>query len=180
MTIAGQAAGQNAYDRAMPAPVALVTNFVFALIAYSIVAVWYVVPALAGKPLRVTLPPLILPHLIRPISLWLLVPGVIVQPSVPDSFARGTASGDLVVTVLALGAALLARSGRPGAVAAAWIFNLAGLADALRNCVVGLVTRAPQHMGAAVLIPAFGVPLLLVSHALIFKLLLDHRRAHAS
>jgi hypothetical protein len=70
---------------------------------------------------------------------------------------------------------------RPGAhrdagIVAAWVFNVVGLADALRNCVMGMKTGAPAHMGAGVLIPAFGVPLLIVSHALIFKLLIDHAR----
>src|SRR5688572_29665859 len=103
----------------MPVALALATNFLFALLAYSLVAVWYVAPALAGKSLRTALPPLLLPHLFRPVSLWLLVPGVIVEPSIPSNFAQGTAYGDLVVAALALGAALLARAERRGAIAAA-------------------------------------------------------------
>jgi hypothetical protein len=117
-----------------------------------------------------------LPHLVRPVSLWLLAPGIIVEPTLPRHFATGTAYGDLFAASLALLAILLVRSERPGAVAAAWVFNVVGFADALRNCAVGMAARAPTHMGAGVLIPAYGVPLLLVSHVLIFKLLLDHRR----
>jgi hypothetical protein len=160
----------------MPAPLIVVIEFTIALIGYSLVAKWYVVPALAGRPLSSSLPPLILPHLIRPVSLWLLAPGVIVQPSLPRVFATGTAYGDLVATALALVAILLARSGHRMAVAAAWLFNVVGLLDALRNCAVGIMTKAPFHMGAGVLIPAFGVPLLLVSHVLVFKVLIDHAR----
>jgi hypothetical protein len=117
-----------------------------------------------------------LPHLVRPVSLWLLAPGVIVEPTLPRYFATGAAYGDLVAASLALVAILLVRSERPGAVAAAWVFNVVGFVDALRNCAVGMATRAPNHMGAGVFIPAYGVPLLLVSHVLIFKLLIDYRR----
>ena len=160
----------------MPAPVALVIDFVFALTAYTLVARWYVLPALSGRPLRTSLPPLLLLHLMRPVSLWLLVPDVIVKPTIPETFARGTAFGDLVATALALVAIALIRTESSLGVGAAWLFNVVGLADALRNCAVGMLYRSPPHMGAGVLIPAFGVPLLLVSHVLIFKLLMDHRR----
>ena len=140
--------------------------------------------AVADAELRLSiadqvLPPLILPHLFRPVSLWLLAPGVIVQPTVPQGFATGTAYGDLVVTVLALVAVLLVRGERRGAVVAAWVFNVAGFVDALRNCVVGIVSRAPVHMGAAALVPAFAVPLLLASHVLVFAVLRAHRRNRA-
>jgi hypothetical protein len=161
----------------LPAPLALVIDFVFALTAYGLVAYWYVAPALARVPLRSALPPLLLPHLMRPISLWLLVPGVIVLPSIPADFASGTAIGDLVATSLALVAAVLVRTEHKAGVAATWVFNVVGLADALRNCAAGMRMQSPPHMGAGVLIPAFGVPLLLVSHVLIFRVLIAHRRS---
>jgi hypothetical protein len=40
-----------------------------------------------------------------------------------------------------------------------------------RNLTTGVRLGVAPHMGAAVLIPAFGVPLLLVDHALVFVLL---------
>jgi hypothetical protein len=163
----------------LPAPIALVVQFAFALTAYALVARWYVVPALVGRPLRDALPPLIVIHLVRPVSLWLLVPGVIVEPTIPHAFAVGTAWGDLVVTALAVLAIFLVRTERRSGVAAAWVFNVAGLLDALRNCAVGMQVCAPEHMGAAVLVPAYGVPLLLVSHVLVFRVLWQSRRAAA-
>lgn len=160
----------------MPVPAIVVTQFVFALLAYSLVARWYVLPALAGRPLDRALPPLILPHFARPVSLWLLAPGAVVRPTIPATFATGTAYGDLVAAALAVFAVWMVRGRRRGAVAAAWVFNVWGLLDALRNCAVGVALRAPEHMGAMVFVPAYAVPLLLVSHALVFKVLLDARR----
>jgi hypothetical protein len=160
----------------VPAPAALVVDFVFALTAYVLVARWYLLPALAGRPLRSSLPPLLLIHLVRPISLWLLVPGVIVKRTIPIGFAQGTAIGDLIAAVLALVAVFLVRSESKLAIPAVWLFNIVGFVDVLRNCLMGLMLRSPDHMGAAVLIPAFGVPAIIVSHGLIFKLLWDDRR----
>jgi hypothetical protein len=160
----------------MPVPVVILVEFTCSLIALSLVARWYIAPMLVKLSPKVALPPLILIHMVRPVSLWLLVPGVIVQPTIPASFATGTAYGDLLAAGLALVAALLVRGERPGAIAATWIFNLVGLGDALKNCGVGMLTRAPAHMGAGVLIPAYGVPVLLVSHGLIFYLLLRPRQ----
>jgi len=167
----------SSWSSSMPVPAILLTQFFVALIGYGFVARWYVVPALAGRPLKTALPPLLLPHLVRPVSLWLLAPGVVVQHGIPRTFAEGTAYGDLIATALALIAVVLVRAEARWGVAAAWIFNVVGLLDALRNCLVGMMLEAPPHMGAAVFIPAFGVPLLLVSHFLIFKILIDQRRS---
>src|SRR5687768_12961230 len=161
----------------MPVPPIILTQFLCMLLACSLAAKWYVLPALSGRPLSVSLPPLILLHLLRPVSLWLLAPGVLVEPSIPASFATGTAYGDLLAAGLAAIAVVLVRSGSRGGVAAAWVFNVVGLLDALRNCLVGMLERAPEHMGAMVFVPAYGVPVLLVSHVLIFKLLLEDRAA---
>jgi hypothetical protein len=163
----------------MPAPLVVVIEFTFMIVAYTLVATWYVMPALSRIPLRSALPPLLLVHLVRPVSLWLMVPDVIVRPSIPHAFAAGTASGDLLAAILALIAAVLVHGEKKGAIATCWLFNVVGLVDALRNCVIGIMTRAPLHMGAGVLIPAYAVPLLLVSHVMIFQLLLADRRRRA-
>src|SRR5687768_11752140 len=118
----------------MPAPAIVVVNFLFAIAAYSLVAKWYVLPALHDRPLRVALPPLILVHLLRPVSLWLLAPGVIVKPTLPTAFATGAAYGDLFTAILALVAAVMVRGETKGAIWVVWIFNLVGTLDALRNC----------------------------------------------
>jgi hypothetical protein len=160
----------------MPPPAALAIEFAFALVAYSLIVKWYVLPALAGLPLGRALTPLLLVHLLRPVTLWLLFPGVIVDASLPREFAVGTAYGDLLSAALALVAVLLLRSVPRVGVACTWLFNVVGTLDILRNLSTGVRLGVAPHMGAAVLIPAFGVPLLLVDHALVFVLLLRHGR----
>ena len=83
--------------------------------------------------------------------------------------ADPAASGDLAADVLALLALIALRSRWSVAVALVWVFNSVGtvdLANALRH-----VDVAPKF-GAAWYIPTMLVPLLLVTHFLIFKRLL--------
>jgi hypothetical protein len=147
-------------------------QFAFSITAYSLIAAWYLWPILTSVPLKSALPPLILVHLVRPISMWMLVPGVIVGAGIPAGFATGTAYGDLAAASLALLAAVMARKELPFWRVAVWVFNGWGAFDALKNVVVGALQDSPAQMGAGVLIPAYGVPALLVSHALVFLLLL--------
>lgn len=151
---------------------ALVVDFAFAITAFSLAAAWYLWPVLTRVPLKVALPPLLLLHLFRPVSLWLLVPGVVVTERIPPGFAAGTAYGDIVAAVLALVAAVMTRVQARGWRIAAWVFNLWGAIDAVKNCVVGMQQGSPAEMGVGVLVTAFCVPALLVSHALVFLLLL--------
>ena len=97
-----------------------------------------------------------------------LVPNVLAQ-RLPDDFAKPAAYGDLAAGLLALVALIALKQGWSRAQAAVWIFNLVGTLDlinALRH--VEVVTS----FGAAWYIPTMLVPLLLVTHVMIFSRLL--------
>ena len=97
-----------------------------------------------------------------------LVPGVVDQP-LPTGFAYAAAYGDLATGVIALFAIIALHSRWSVALALVWLFNIVGtvdLANALRHLDV-----APRF-GAAWYIPTMLVPLLLVTHFLMFKRLL--------
>ncbi len=97
-----------------------------------------------------------------------LVPGVVAQP-LPESFANPAAYGDLLTGVLALLALIALRTSWSGAVVLVWLFNTVGTVDLLN--ARRHVDVAP-YLGAAWYIPTFLVPLLLVTHFLIFARLL--------
>jgi len=108
-----------------------------------------------------------------------LVPGV-VAPDLSAAFARPAAYGDLIAAVLALLAfavlALLALAflQRRWGMLLVWVFNLWGSADLLYAFYQGnSVGFAPGQLGAAFFIPTFVVPLLLITHGLVFRLLLQ-------
>ena len=147
-------------------------QLVLSLIVYSLIAKWYVTPWLAEKPIHQALMPLIFPHALRHIGLTFFVPGVVAQP-LPSFFANTVGYGDLISGLLAL-LALVALRGRWGlALPLVWLFNIVGTADllnALRHA------DAVPNFGATWYIPTFWVPVLLVTHVMIFARLLRRGR----
>src|SRR5215813_536711 len=133
----------------------------------------YIAPRLKAIPREDALRWLIAPHMFRFVGLSFLVPGV-VSPALPTSFAAPAAYGDQIAAVLAIVAtiALTARVAWAGALV--WLFNLWGAGDLLYAFYQGLIGAGfdPATLGAAFYIPTLVVPPLLVTHAMIFWLLL--------
>jgi hypothetical protein len=152
-------------------------SIVFSFIAWGLVTACYVWPALRTLPRARALRPLLVLHGFRFVGLAFLVPGV-VSPDLPLAFARPAAYGDLTTTVLAWFALALLQS-RLGR-ALVWVFNCCGTADLLYAFYQGNRTglgHTPGHLGAAYFIPTLLVPLLLLTHGLVFRLLLTREGA---
>ncbi len=134
----------------------------------SLLAKWFLAPWLKEKTQRESLFWLTLPHATRHVGLVFLVPAV-VSPSLPHGFAVSAAYGDLAAGVLAMLVLIALRSRWTGTTALVWLFNVVGTVDllnALRH------SQAVPHLGAAWYIPTFWVPVLLVTHFMIFGRLL--------
>jgi hypothetical protein len=118
--------------------------------------------------------PLLILHSFRFIGLAFLVPGI-VSPDLPSAFAHSAAYGDLVAAILGL-LALISLPSATGVVIA-WIFNLWGIADLFNAFYqanhAGLMAG---QLGATYFIPTFIVPLLLITHGLGFRILLQHQK----
>ncbi len=87
-------------------------------------------------------------------------------------FARGLAYGDLAAATLALIALAALRTRLAGPLV--WLFNIFGTADLLNAFYQGnrlSLADTPGLLGAANFIPIFGVPLLLVTYVLVFRVL---------
>jgi hypothetical protein len=98
-----------------------------------------------------------------------LVPTV-VGPSLPASFAVPAAYGDLVAGLLALAAIAALRARSAAGIPLVWFFNIVGLLDLVNAFYQGL--SADVQLGAAYYIPTFVVPALVVTHVMVFRLLL--------
>ena len=147
-------------------------QFLLSLVVWSLIAKWLLTPWLDHKPRQQALFWLTLPHAFRHIGMVFLVPGVVAHP-LPGAFATPAAYGDLVTGVLALVALFALRIGWGGAPALVWLFNIVGSVDLLN--ALRHVNVAP-NFGAAWYIPTFLVPLLLVTHFMIFTRLLRRVR----
>ena len=157
---------------------AFFTSIAFSLIAWSIVAARYIWPKLRHRDRAEALRPLLILHSFRFMGLAFLVPGV-VSPELPSSFAHAAAYGDLVAAILAL-LALISLPSAAG-VAIAWIFNLWGAADLFNAFYqanhAGLMAG---QLGDGYFLPTFIVPLLLITHVLAFRILLQPQREKVS
>ena len=148
---------------------------VFGFVAWGVVSVRYIWPRLRALPPEQAFTVLLTLHTFRFIGLVFLMPGV-VRPDLPAAFAVPTAYGDLIATVLALFALSVLRTS--WSAAAVWVFNIWGTADLVYAFYNGLIAVRPPpgSFGAAVVIPTAIVPLLLLTHAMMFRLLAPSRR----
>lgn len=146
------------------------TQLTLSIVVFSLLAKWFVGPWLADKPLHIALIALTFPHAMRHVGLSFLVPGLVAD-SLHDSFAGLAAYGDFVTGLIALVALVALRHRWGFALPLVWLFNIVGTVD--------LVNALRQAENVPLLhttwyIPTFFVPLLLVTHALMFVRLFQH------
>jgi hypothetical protein len=155
---------------AATAQLAFRISLAFGLIAWTTYAAVYLWPQLRDRSRADALRPLLMVHAFRFVGMAFLVPGV-VAPDLSVTFARAAAWGDLAACVLALLALATLRSGLGMAIA--WVFNIWGmfdLFDAFYQANAAGFTAG--QLGATYFIPTFIVPMLLVTHVLVFRILL--------
>jgi hypothetical protein len=156
----------------MPPRAVFGISVLLGLVVWGIIGARDIWPALRRRPRVEALRPLLLLHAFRYVGLAFLVPGV-VSPDLPAGFARPSAYGDLATSILAL-LALAVLGSRPGTMLV-WVFNIVGTVDLLNAFYQGNrlgVGITPGLQGAAYFIPTVLVPLLLVTHVLVFRILL--------
>jgi hypothetical protein len=84
-------------------------QFTLSLAAYALIAAWYVIPRLSGKPREAALQPLVWVHAFRMIGGTVLAPGA-VGVAVPILFQKMIGYGDLATSALALLALIALRA----------------------------------------------------------------------
>ena len=156
---------------------AFYASIAFGLTAWGIVAALYIWPELRLRQRAEALRPLLVLHSFRFVGLAFLVPGV-VSPGLPSAFANSAAYGDIIAATLAVLALILLPS--TSGVVIAWIFNVWGTADLFNAFYqanhAGLMAG---QLGATYFIPTFIVPLLLITHGIGFRILVQ-RQAQAA
>lgn len=151
-------------------------SVLMSLAAFGIVTAFYLGPFFSGMSTVVALQALVTVHTYRFIGLSFLLPGVVNEELSPK-FAGPAAYGDLIAAILAVIAVLMLHEHIPGALLLTWIFNIWGAGDLINAMFqgvrhVGVGPKGPGALGAAFFIPTVIVPALLVTHGLIFWLLL--------
>ncbi len=156
----------------------LTVNLLFSTLTFWIAARIYLLPRLHELQPRSVLLPILLLHSFRHFGLMFLARGA-TYPGMPREVAVPAAAGDLLATVLALIAIPAvwknARSARP----LVWLFNIEGSLDMITAITLATVYDAQRYMGPSYWVPAFWVPAMLVTHYIVFVILLRHWRGVA-
>jgi len=157
----------------MNARVAFGLSILMSLLSSAVVAVLFAWPWLRARNIEQALIWLVAPHMfLRFMGISFLVPGV-VSGSLPKTWAVPAGYGDFIAGILAIIATAAMAETATWAILAVWIFNVWGAVDLLFAFYKGArVDLEPGSLGAAFYIVTAVVPPLLVSHALIFVLLM--------
>lgn len=156
----------------------LMLNVTFSLINFALLAKFYAWPYLSRMPRTQAVQILLFFHSFRHIGTMFLASGAVKQELSPAFLPA--AWGDLFAAVLALCAILALRLGLSWSIGLVWVFNIAGAGDLLYGMPQGVINNIADDLGAAFWIPAVLVPLLLVTHFLIFLLLVKGKQGQAS
>ncbi len=148
-------------------------SVLMSLLSSIVVAVLFAWPWLRTNNTEQALIWLVAPHMfLRFIGLSFFVPGV-VSGSLPKAWTVPAGYGDFVAGVLAIIATTALAYSARWAIAAVWLFNVWGACDLVFAFYKGArVNLMPGALGAGFYIVTAVVPPLLVSHALIFELLI--------
>jgi len=151
----------------------LAVNLLFSTLVFWIAARIYLFPKLPDLRPQAVLLPILLLHSFRHLGLMFLTPGA-TYAGIPRQFAYPAALGDLVAALLALAAIAAVLRNVRSARRLVWIFNVEGTLDLIAAITLATIYRADAHMGPAYWIPAFWVPALLVTHYIVFVVLVKH------
>lgn len=154
-------------------------QFTLSLVAYALIALWYIAPRLSGLPRQRALIPLLWVHAFRVVGGTILAPGA-VGPGVPMEFRRMVGYGDLATALLALVTLIALRAHFTRAIALVWLCVVVGMLDTVNAIIQSMRFNVFTHtLGVNWVIVTTYVPALLVSSALIFMQLLGPNRSTA-
>ena len=154
-------------------------QFTLGLVAYALIAFWYVAPRLSRMPREVALVPLLWIHAFRIVGGTILAPGA-VDAGVPMEFRVMIGYGDLVTALLALLALIALRARFRGAIAFVWLCVTVGMLDTVNAIIQSVRDSAFTYpLGVNWVVVTMYVPALLVSSLLIFIQLLRPDRSSA-
>jgi len=158
-------------------------QFTLSLVAYALIAFWYVVPRLSKLPREMALVPLLWVHAFRIVGGMILAPGA-VDSGVPMDFRVVIGYGDMATAFLALLALIALRAHFRGAIALVWLCIVVGMLDTVNAIIQSLRDNVFIYpLGVNWVIVTIYVPALLVSSLLIFMQLLrktSHSQANGT
>lgn len=146
--------------------ITLGVNLLLSTGLFYIVARIYILPRLSGMRAIDIMTPLLLLHGLRHLGIMFLAAGVVL-PGMPYQFAYPAALGDCLSAILAMIALYTLYYRQSISKKCIWIFNIVGTLDFILAIALSVSYKAGLFMGGSYWIPAFWVPMLLVTHYII-------------
>lgn len=156
----------------MEATILFAISVLTSLIVWNSISRKYFWPRFQNVELKKAVQPILILHSFRFGGLSFLVPGV-VHAGLNPAWALPAAFGDFAAAILAFIA--LSFINTPYFKPLLWIFNILGLADLLLAFIDGPRYGIIPFLGASYYIVILYVPILLLTHFRVFKLLLKSR-----
>jgi len=142
---------------------------VMSLAAWSILVRVHLLPWLDRKTKREALLVVVMPHMFRHVGAMAMFPGI---GAAPIEWALPLAWGDGITAVLAMTSMIVLFRDWRHATKVVWIFNTFGLLDLLHNGYNSVVLVVAPRLGPIGYVVAFVVPMMLLSHVLVYRTLL--------
>jgi hypothetical protein len=149
----------------------LALNLICTTVIFAVAARLYILPNLSHWKIENVLIPILLLHSLRHLGMMFLTPGAI-YAGMPPQFAYPAALGDFITAILAFAAIPMVLKNLLAAKPLLWIFNVFGTVDLITAIFLATIFEAPLVMGPSYWIPAFWVPSLLVTHYIVFRILI--------
>jgi hypothetical protein len=150
-------------------------QLIASVVVVSLVTAWYVWPYLTRLPRNSALIALLFVHVFRYVGMTELVTGMI-DPKLPGEFVSSAAYGDLLEAALALVSILALRGNWRFVIPLVWVANTWGFLDLLNGVRGVLQLNVPSYNLATLwYVYTFYAPLVLVSHLLIFLVLIKSK-----
>lgn len=153
----------------MESTILFAVSILAALIVWNKISRKYLWLPYKNLELKEAAQPILLLHTFRFAGLSFLIPGV-VHPGLNPAWAIPAAFGDFAAAILAFITLSLANNNALFRVSL-WIFNILGFADLLLAFIDGPRYNILPFLGAGYFIIILYVPVLLLTHLMIFKLL---------
>lgn len=142
-------------------------QFTLSVVAYALIALWYVWPRLVKQPRELALQPLLWVHAFRVVGGSVLAPGAVAL-AVPGAFQKMVGYGDLITAALALLALIALRTRWSGAIALTWLVLVVGMADTVNAIIQSNRDNVFAYaLGVNWVVVTIYVPALLVSSVMI-------------
>ncbi len=146
-------------------------QFLVALAAWGVIA-WRLLPSVRKLDRHTQLSVWVAPHMFRVLGVGLLVPNLN-GPGMPQDFAWSTAIGDTTTSVLAIFSLVALRKWPRAGIVGAWAWLLVGLGDLCIALVLAARLNVAIHLHAQWFVPTFCVPVMLVTHMMGLRVLLQ-------